>query len=140
MADHRLECSPSTIRRNRAKRVKTHLAELQFKSFVKPNNLSINTNVGDHVEEHSSSSDDLSVETNSLTEPAYLDFPFYFSNSSDDSDTENNPCLADFRSDLGKWCLKYNIATTAVSDLLKLLRNFETFKALPKDGRTLLKN
>lgn len=138
MSDRILGCSPSTIRRNRAKRVKTHMQEIGSSS-ISTNFTNNHTNVSFDTEGYSSSCEDPNSESECVNEPAYLDFPFYFSDSSDNSTRENNPCLTDFKSDLSSWCLKYNIATTAVSELLKMLRNFDTFKTLPMDGRTLLK-
>ncbi|CAG7726050.1 unnamed protein product [Allacma fusca] len=58
------------------------------------------------------------------------------------SDEDDLNCKYDanfFRDFLRKWVPDYKVPSNAVSDLLKLLRNFPPFQELPNDCRTLLK-
>lgn len=61
-------------------------------------------------------------------------------NSSSEESSRADPSLAFFKEQLIIWYLKYNITTVALSDLLKILREFDMFNGLPKNGRTFLKN
>lgn len=144
MTDKPFGQSPSTRRRNIAKRVKCHMSNLQQSVFNIHNNLRpVSSNTLNVV-----NSGDLSTpltSSNESSEKELLDSTCFnqvfcnFSSSSESSHDSSQPSFIDFKKFLMKWALQYNITTTALTDLLKMLRLFDTFKQLPKDGRTFLK-
>ncbi len=135
--------SPRTIRRKIARRVTDHMIDLSrscesTKSRLICSYKYVNTEVNAisaDVESCSSISSGESSSNSFL--PNSVDILNDCSSEINSDDTK--PSLSEFKELLVQWILKHNITTTAVSDLLKMLRNFEPFSALPKDGRTLLK-
>lgn len=146
METNQTKPSPRTVRRQVAKRVQVHMSELNSNASNKCS-LSVNKTSNSSELETSdnssvSNSDGCSssnIESDDLNETDYIN-SFPLSSSSENSGATLEPSVVEFKSDLLNWVLKYNIPRTAVTDLLKLLREFKPLESLPSDGRTLLKN
>ncbi len=129
----------STHRRHVAKRVRQHMNELSSTKtpiYLSSDIFNSQNNVSSPTEHNLSTS---SGESDHEYSGDFQYINFQTRNSSSDENSIFDPSMASFKDQLINWVIKYNITTTALSDLLKLLREFETFQNLPKDGRTLLK-
>lgn len=132
--------SPRNNRRKVARRVKSHMNELTSPKNLQPSSQNPSSSNTFSINNNGSISSDSDYSKESVNSSSENEFIFSdVITSSDDSESDSDPSIHYFKSELASWIMKYNVATTAISDLLKLLRKFKAFKLLPKDGRTVLK-
>lgn len=132
--------SKRTIQRNVSRQVQAHLADLQ-QSSVPANSISclnVNNSKKRCYSSSSSNSSDFMTQDVSNVDYPVQDIVLNDSTSSDSTSCKD-PSTFDLQDDLKNWAIKHNITRGACTDLLKMLRQFENFKLLPSDSRTLFR-